>query len=522
MHCGRRRFGQQIEITIWGPQKHGVKTSSRNLTGCELNLTEITQMGKNENKHNEKTRIKQGLPAVRPDPYKIGPSTPFDFGAKNLTPYGGLLPVATMLEKLGFQKLVEETLTIHRIPRAMAISQFLLGMVLAIYVGFSRLNHLRFIAQDPTGVLQVEGLPPQCTFWRFLTSIPLTVAQHLLKLQRLLRERVWEAAHAQLSSITLDTDTTVHTLYGRQMGARKSYNPKNKGKKSYQPILTFIAETREYIGGELRNGDRPTGAQIARHLEAVFAAVPRCVSKIYARADAGFYCWEAVQAYEKQKASFIIVARKTSRLLEELKKADWRPSPNTDADERCEFRYQPDGWGKAYRFIALRYQKKDEAPKEQYQLWETPEYIYRVFVTDMKGAIELLVWVYNQRAGAENLIQEANNDAGLAAHPSRQWAANCVHFQLVMLAYNLNCWLLLFNREERLAVDDLKHTTLVTARLRFLFVAAKIWRHAGRVGISYSHQYPERGLFQRLMDRLRHIASSQGKFQPVLASPLRF
>src|ERR1019366_536105 len=51
------------------------------------------------------------------------------------------------------------------------------------------------------------------------------------------------------------TDTTVHTLYGNQMGARKSYNPKNKGKKSYQPILTFIAETREYIWGELRNGD---------------------------------------------------------------------------------------------------------------------------------------------------------------------------------------------------------------------------------------------------------------------------
>ena len=139
-------------------------------------------------------------------------------------------------------------------------------------------------------------LPPQCTFWRFLTSLPVTVAQQLLKLQRLLRERVWEAANVRLPSITLDTDTTVHTLYGRQMGARKSYNPKNKGKKSYQPILTFVAETREYIGGELRNGDRPTGAQIARHLEAVFAAVPRCVRRIFARADAGFYCWDAVQA----------------------------------------------------------------------------------------------------------------------------------------------------------------------------------------------------------------------------------
>jgi hypothetical protein len=56
------------------------------------------------------------------------------------------------------------------------------------------------------------------------------VASQLLQLQRILRERVWEAANVRLKSITLDTDTTVHTVYGRQMGARKSYNPKNKGK----------------------------------------------------------------------------------------------------------------------------------------------------------------------------------------------------------------------------------------------------------------------------------------------------
>jgi len=66
----------------------------------------------------------------------------------------------------------------------------------------------------------------------------------------------------------------------------------------------------------------------------------------------------------------------------------------------------------------------------------------------------------------------------------------------------------------------LKHTTLVTARLRFLFVAAKIWRHSGRVGIRYSDQYPERGLFQRLMDRLRKIAMGSAGFRPVLATTL--
>src|ERR1019366_5600201 len=54
------------------------------------------------------------------------------------------------------------------------------------------------------------------------------------------------AGNVRLSSVTFDTDTTVHTVYGKQMGARKSYNPKNKGKKSFQPILTFLAETREF------------------------------------------------------------------------------------------------------------------------------------------------------------------------------------------------------------------------------------------------------------------------------------
>jgi hypothetical protein len=479
----------------------------------------------NEKKHSGKPRAKQGLLAAIPKPNKIAASTSFDFEGKNLTPYGGLFPVATMLEKLGFQKLVEDTLRVKRIPRFMSIYQFVLAMVLAIYIGFSRLNHIRFVANDPmlTGVLKVANLPGQSVFWRFSASLHLSVAQQLLRLQRALRERVWEAANVQLYDITVDTDTTVHTLYGNQMGARKSYNPKNKGKKSYQPILTFLAETREYISGELRNGDRPDGKQIARHLAEVFAALPGCVRRIFARADSGFYCWQAVQAYEKAHAEFIMVARKTSRLVEQLQAADWKPSPKTDADQQCKFWYQPEGWGKAYRFIALRYRNDDPKPKkcEQYQLFDTPQYLYRVFVTNMEDEIiSTLVWFYNQRAGAENLIKEANNDAGLAAHPSGRWATNCVHFQLVMLAYNLNCWLLLFNRAEAAKTDDLKHTTLATARLRFLFVAAKIWRHAGRVGISYSDQYLEKDLFQQLMNRLRNIKVGPIGFLPVLAIPL--
>ena len=480
----------------------------------------------NKTEHSRKKPARQGVEEDMAAPNKIGASTPYDFEGRNLTAYGGLLPVATMLEKLGFQQLVEETLTVKRVTRAMNMFQFVLAMVLAAYVGFSRLHHLRFLKREPmlTGILKVLRLPPQCTFWRFLASLHLGIARQLLEVQRRMRERVWEAAHVQLAAVTLDTDTTVHTLFGHQMGGRKSYNPKNKGKKSYQPILTFLSETREYISGELRNGDRPTGVQIARHLESVFAALPSAVKTIYARADSGFYCGEAVEAYQRRGVQFIISARKTSRLVEELKAAVWHGSPRTDSDGQCEFRYQPEGCEKAYRFLALRYQKKSppsaaEEP-EQYQLFDTPEYRYRVFVTNMTDAIYLLAWFYNQRAGAENLIKEANNDAGLAAHPSARWMMNCNHFQLVMLAYNLNCWLMLFNREEDAKVETLQHITLATARLRFLFLAAKIWRHAGRVGVSYSDHYEEKCIFGRLLDRLRAIAPDGQRFDPVLATPL--
>ena len=478
-------------------------------------------------KDSDKTLVKQGPENVSSEPNKINASTPYDFSGKNLTPYGGLLPVITMLEKLDFQSLVEKALTSKRIPRAMNPYRFVLGIVLGLYIGFPRLNQLRFIARDPilTGILKVTKLPVQSTFWRFVNALHLNVARQILAIMRTMRERVWAAANVNLEVVTLDTDTTVHTLYGQQMGGRKSYNPKNKGKKSYQPILTFIAETREYVWGQLRNGDSPTGKQIGGHTRSVCAALPACVKQIFGRADSGFYCREAVEAYEECKARFVISARKTSRLVEQLRQAEWKPSKKTDAEWECEFLYQPEGWKKAYRFVALRYEKTREEMKaekgEQYQLFETSQYTYRVFVTDMPDPIYFVVWFYNQRGGAENLIKEANNDAGLAAHPSARFDVNGNHFQLAMLAYNLNCWLMLFNREPQADVAELRHTTLATARLRFLFVAAKIWRHAGRTGLSYSDSYEEKGMFERLMDRLRKIVPSGSGYAPVMQPALR-
>jgi hypothetical protein len=51
-------------------------------------------------------------------------------------------------------------------------------------------------------------------------------------------------------------------------------------------------------------------------------------------------------------------------------------------------------------------------------------------------------------------------------------------------------------------------------------LAAKIWRHAGRVGVSYSDHYEDQGLFHRLMHRVRAIAPGGDVYLPVLQTVL--
>jgi hypothetical protein len=86
-----------------------------------------------------------------------------------------------MLQKLAFHPLVQETITVKRIPRVMPLYQFIPGIMLGIYVGFARLHQLPFVARDPIlrGVLKVTQLPPQCTLGRFPASLHLHVARQI-------------------------------------------------------------------------------------------------------------------------------------------------------------------------------------------------------------------------------------------------------------------------------------------------------------------------------------------------------
>src|ERR1035437_7963302 len=202
--CGWPCEGGGVVYHLGTPVNIGVRQKFAKLALRKTDPKEVTQMVTDSKKDSDKTPVNQGLERVPSEPNRINASTPYDFNGKNLTPYGGLLPVITMLEKLDFQTLVEQTVTSKRIPRAMDLYRFVLGIVLGLYIGFPRLNQLRFIARDPilTGILKVTKLPVQSTFWRFVNALHLNVAPQILTIMRTMRERVWAAANVKLEVVT--------------------------------------------------------------------------------------------------------------------------------------------------------------------------------------------------------------------------------------------------------------------------------------------------------------------------------
>ena len=152
------------------------------------------------------------------------------------------------------------------------------------------------------------------------------------------------------------------------------------------------------------------------------------------------------------------------------------------------------------------------------QLKLIENYAYQVFVTNEKGRPHWVIADYEQRADAEKLINEAQRE-GVLAIPSKRFQAHHAFFQIVMLAYNLWRWMkLLAGQAEqqaqaacpsspapaRITMPD--HTIRI-ARLKLLFVAAKIRFHGNRDEVRYSmHEQRAAGLmdFLRYLDKRRH------------------
>lgn len=439
----------------------------------------------------------------RDKPLVIGSSTPHAFTREHLTPFGGFLLFVKMLAALQFEKLFEETfIAPARQPKFGHYFMFK-GLIFLLVIGFQRIFHFSYVSHEPMllGVLGVAQLPAVTTFWRWLRHCGINQANALVKLMTKVRERVWWQAGYAFTTVHIDIDTTVETVYGDIEGARKGHNPKHRGKKGLRPVLAFIAETKEYLLGKLRQGTTMSGDEVKTFIKSIKASLPGCVVKVIIRADSEFYSQDAVTACEEEKFRYVISVKVTSPPFVSNRWYSVRGQPGVEFNS-CVFK--PATWSKAYRFVVMRIRKTaaEKATPQQSDFFDDADYKYRIFVTDLKGSAHRVIDVYDKRAGAENLIGEAKRE-GLCAIPSKMFHTNMAFFQMVMLTYNLWRHLQAFADAEKAAA--LRRHTVHVVRLKLLFLAAKVVRHSDKVKVKYSDYLDIRPQLEKLFKKLNGL-----------------
>lgn len=470
-------------------------------------------MVKRRKYHNTKTAKNKGFPSGAPKPSKITASTSYGVCGEQLSGFGGLLALIKFLDLIGFEQIFEEAYRAPKRTPKLGHYRMVIGLIMLLFIGFNRLWHFVYIRLDSLlcGFFQLGILPAATTFWRYVDSLGINQANALLSVMCQLRERLWKQCGLQYERIHVSIDTTVETVYGNQQGIRKGYNPRNRGKKGYRPVLAFIDETREYLLGKLRKGETLSGEEAAVFIKRIKRQLPVCVKKVLIRADAEFFSWETVSTAMEEGYDFIIANKRAKPPFDP--KTWYRPWKRRSVEFNSCI-YQPIRWKSPVRFVAMRVPKDLTVDREkplQYELFEEDNYTYRIFCTSLKGKPHKIIVQYDKRADVENLVGEAKRE-GLEAIPSAKFKNNFAFFQVVMLAYNI--WRYLKMMAEISAKEDtadaslegVQDNTIRIARLKLLLIAAKLVFHNNRHQVKYSihdTRTPSMIKFLKFLDKAR-------------------
>lgn len=456
-------------------------------------------MVKRRKNNNRKNHSRKGFCQKRAKAIKINASTAYETCTEQLSPFGGLLALIKFIDLVNFHKIFDSAYQKPSRNPKRGHYLMMVGILMLLFIGFNRIWHFVYVRIDAMlcGFFSVTRLPAASTFWRYVDSLGINQAKSLLKVMSILRERVWQLCGFTFYRIRVDIDTTVKTVYGNQQGARKGHNRQHRGKEGFRPLLGFIEETREYLAGKLRSGTSVDGTEAAAFIADIKNYLPGCVQEVLLRADGEFLSWQSVHAAMEAGFDFIIANRGCTPVFDSTQ---WyRPIKRKPLEYNSCF-YQPGRWGQPCRFVAMRILKEQKQASNQPQqcvLFEDDKYTYRIFCTSLAGAAHKVIAKYDKRADVENLVGEAKRE-GLNMIPSAKFKNNYAFFQIVMLAYNIWRYMKMIASQgvsgdrsqaaasEASALKGIMSNTVRIARLKLLFIAAKVVKDGNRDKVKYS------------------------------------
>src|SRR5260370_41474013 len=230
-----------------------------------------------------------------------------------LTHHGGILFFQEFLRMLQFRRSLAQRVEDFRSHHDYSLSQMTMAVMYPILLGLDRLENSSLLRADST-FHYLTGLPnypnPQ-SLRRFLLHAPPEFRQQLHRFNnRLLQQFIHRPEHR--SRLILDLDSTVVTVFGLQEGAEVGYNPRYRGKRSYDPLLCMEANSSFLWDTELRYGNAGTWAGSTGVLASCFLSIPSDIRELRVRADAGFGYNPVLETLEQDHPQYAVVARMSS------------------------------------------------------------------------------------------------------------------------------------------------------------------------------------------------------------------
>ena len=344
------------------------------------------------------------------------------------------------MKKMKIDQILERTITLpERLNQKYSLSQIFNTIILGLSSGMNRLLKIEYFSLDPlvsylldiNGHLDIDTIRYRIN--QFGNRQNVELMEVIGKLSRKVHKRL------QTKEDILDLDSTVKTVYGHQEGARKGYNPTQRGKRSYHPLLAFLNSTKECFLSWLRPGDAYTANNADEFLKQALSMLPDQIKYLKVRADSGFFNDKVISVLEnhKRKIGYIIKV-KLKNLESLLKSQDWEEIIGFDGWEMCEFEYRAANWSKSRRFVAVR---KFEKMGGLDTLFPYKEYSYFCYVTNIEESPIYLHRFYGDRGESENWIEAVKKQLYAGTILTKDFWANETYFLLSVLAYNISVWL---------------------------------------------------------------------------------
>jgi Transposase DDE domain group 1 len=422
---------------------------------------------------------------------------------KGLTHYGGAYFFHEFIQVLQLRHWLCRKLNYPRRNQRYTLSQITLALVYPIVLGLDRIETASFLRTNGT-FQYLTGLPsypdPQ-TLRRFLSQAPPDFREQLHRVNNWLQQRFihWPEHRSRL---ILDLDSTVVTVFGSQEGAEVGYNPRYRGKRSYDPLLCLEAHSSLLWDAELRPGNAGTWAGSIELLASCFLSIPSDIRELRVRADAGFGYNPVFEVLEARRgAQYAVVARMTASLKRKLHSLHYQRL--NSRWEIGEFGHRPADWPHARRCIVARRPIQESEPEPT--LFTLKRYLYRAWITNL-SLTPAGVWnFYDGRAGMEPRIRELRDDFALRNIPTGDFAANALYLEVIRLAYNL---VTAFQRT--CLPQEWQKLTLSKLRYKLFWLPGELTRPQNRPTLRLANSPAIKGWTEKILHRVHKIKPLDG------------